>query len=155
MSDSSRPGAPGSSDPSTRSAAAISPPAPTALAGIGQLSIAVGDVERARDFYRDVLSLVHLFDAPPGMSFFDCGGVRLLLARPEGPGKGDGTSILYFRVADIRAAHERLAGNGVAFERAPERVHRTPEHELWLAFFRDSEGNLLALMSEVPVTTSG
>lgn len=125
--------------------------APAALAAIGQLTVAVLDRERARDFYRDVLGLRHLFDAPPGMSFFDCGGVRLLLAPPEGPGIGDGTSILYFRVGDIHAAHARLADRGVAFKSKPHLIHKAPDHELWLADFSDSEGNLLALMSEIPV----
>jgi methylmalonyl-CoA/ethylmalonyl-CoA epimerase len=83
------------------------------------------------------------------MAFFDAGGVRLYLAKPEGT-QGTGTSILYYRVADIEAAARELEGRGVAFESRPHLVHQDARHELWLAFFRDTEGNPLGLMSEVP-----
>jgi methylmalonyl-CoA/ethylmalonyl-CoA epimerase len=104
-------------------------------------------VERATAFYRDVLGLRFLFQFP-GMAFFDAGGVRLYLARAEQPGLG--TSILYFRVPQIAEAAQALRERGVAFKGAPAKVHEDARHELWLADFRDSEGNLLALMSEVP-----
>jgi methylmalonyl-CoA/ethylmalonyl-CoA epimerase len=115
---------------------------------IGQIAITVRDLERARAFYRDVLELRHLFDAPPRMSFFECGGVRLLLGEPEPGVEPGGASILYLDVADISATHEVLAGRGVALEAAPHKVADLGDRELWLAFFRDSEGNMLALMSE-------
>lgn len=117
---------------------------------IGQIAVTVGDVDRARAFYRDVLGLRHLFDAPPRMSFFDCGGVRLLLGERESSGAEHGTSILYLYVADIRGAHGVLTQQGVTFEQAPHRVADLGDRELWLAFFRDSEANMMALMSEVP-----
>ncbi|MBR9990630.1 MAG: VOC family protein [Gemmatimonadetes bacterium] len=117
---------------------------------IGQIAITVGDVDRARTFYRDVLGLRHLFDAPPKMSFFDCDGIRLLLGEPE-PGEAvRHASILYLDVADITASHEQLAGRGVQFDVPPHKVADLGDRELWLASFRDSEDNVLALMSEVP-----
>jgi methylmalonyl-CoA/ethylmalonyl-CoA epimerase len=116
---------------------------------IGQVAVTARDLARATAFYRDVLELEHLFDAP-GMSFFECGGVRLLLGIPESGEFDHPTSILYLDVADIAASAEELTRRGVAFERAPERVADLGDRVLWLAFFRDSEGNLLALMSEVP-----
>jgi methylmalonyl-CoA/ethylmalonyl-CoA epimerase len=119
-----------------------------AVRRIGQIAVTVADVERARDFYRDVVGLRHLFDAPPRLSFFDCGGVRLMLGEAEG-GAG-GASILYLDVGDIHAAHERLRGAGVHFEAAPHHVADLGDRDLWLAFFRDSEGNVMSLMSEVP-----
>jgi len=120
---------------------------------IGQVHVGVTDVGRATGFYRDVLGIKHLFEFP-GMSFFDCGGVRLYLAPPE-PGAGvSGTSILYFKVPDIAEAAEVLEGRGVVFKRRPHLVHRDERHELWLGFFEDSEGNTLALMSEVPKASS-
>jgi predicted enzyme related to lactoylglutathione lyase len=118
------------------------------LSQIGQISVSVTDVERATAFYRDRLGLRHLFTAAPGLSFFDCGGVRLMLSRPEGPSHG--TSVLYFRVSDIREAHRSLAGRGVRFHDAPHLIAQMDTYDLWMAFFYDSEGNMLAIMSEVP-----
>ena len=117
------------------------------LAEIGQVSVPVGDLERATTFYRDTLGVPFLF-AAPGMAFFDCAGVRLLLTLPEEPEEAHRSSILYFRVGDIRQAHRRLAERGVTFEGGPHVVHRTESYELWMAFFRDSEDNVHALMSE-------
>ena len=119
------------------------------IEGIGQISIVVSDVDRAVAFYRDVLGLKYLFGFP-GMAFFDCGGTRLYLAKPEKP-ELDQTSILYYRVPDISAAAETLKARGVDFEHEPRAVHKDEKHELWLGFFKDSEGNNVALMSEVPV----
>lgn len=119
-----------------------------AIRRIGQVALTVRDVDRARAFYRDVLELRHLFDAPPKMSFFDCGGVRLLLGEAEDGAEEHGGSILYLDVADIRAAHDALTDRQVVFDAAPHKVADLGDRELWLAFFRDSEGNVLALMSE-------
>jgi methylmalonyl-CoA/ethylmalonyl-CoA epimerase len=123
---------------------------PFELSEIGQVAINVRDLERAIEFYRDVLGLEFLFSAPPQMAFFDCGGVRLLLGVPEDEGSAHPASILYYRVDDIQAAYRGLMSRGASFEREPLAVHRTEESELWLAFLHDSEDNLLALMSEVP-----
>lgn len=119
------------------------------LSRIGQISVPVRDLARATAFYRDALGLTFLFEAPPAMAFFQAGEVRLLLGVPEGD-ELHGASILYFRVDDIEAAHRALEGRGVRFVQAPHRVHRAETHDLWIAFFRDSEENTLALMSEVP-----
>lgn len=125
------------------------PREPFGLSEIGQIALTVSDLDRATAFYRDALGIRHLFTAPPGMAFFDCGGVRLLLGTEESSDHGRPASILYFRVEDIEGAHQTLAGRGVVFEQEPHVAHRAQDHELWLAFFRDSEGNLHALMSEV------
>ncbi len=117
------------------------------LSQIGQIAINVQDVERATAFYRDTLGMRFLF-AFPGLAFFDCGGVRLMLSRAEDPKLDHPASILYYRVADIEATHQALAARGVRFERGPHLVARMPDHELWLADFYDSEENLLALMAE-------
>jgi methylmalonyl-CoA/ethylmalonyl-CoA epimerase len=116
---------------------------------IGQIAIPVADLERAVAFYSDVLGLHLLFRAPPGLAFFDCGGVRLMLSRPEGVDAPARAGILYYFVPDIGAAHVALLERGVSFVQAPHLVARLPDHELWLAICRDSEENLLALMSEV------
>jgi catechol 2,3-dioxygenase-like lactoylglutathione lyase family enzyme len=123
----------------------------TPAAGItrlGQVAINVHDVARATAFYRDKLGLPLLFTAG-NLAFFDCGGVRLMLDRAEKPEFDHPSSILYFAVPDIQAAHQRMRDSGVEFEDAPHMIARMPDHELWMTFFRDSERNLLALMCEV------
>jgi methylmalonyl-CoA/ethylmalonyl-CoA epimerase len=119
------------------------------IKGLGQVAIHAKDVERAAAFYQDVLGLKLLFKAPPGLAFFDCGGVRLMLDRAEKPEFDHPSSVLYFAVPDIQAAYGKLKGSGVHFEDEPHMVARMPTHDLWMTFFHDSEGNLLALMCEV------
>lgn len=124
------------------------PPDGLGLEAIGQIAIPISDLERAVAFYRDVLGLRLLFQAPPGLAFFDCGGVRLMLSRPEG-GAAPSAPLLYYRVPKLRTAHQTLLARGVQFEDAPHRVAPMPDHDLWMTFCRDSEGNLLGLMAEV------
>jgi methylmalonyl-CoA/ethylmalonyl-CoA epimerase len=108
----------------------------------------VADIDRAVAFYRDVLGMKFLFQAPPGLGFFDCAGVRLMLDLPARAQAGQG-SVIYYRVADILAAFETLAARGVAVEAKPHLIAKMPDHELWMAFFRDPDKNPFALMSEV------
>jgi methylmalonyl-CoA/ethylmalonyl-CoA epimerase len=119
------------------------------ISRIGQIAINAHDVERAANFYQDAMGLKLLFKAGPGLAFFDCGGVRLMLTRPEKPEFDHPSSILYFSVPDILAAHAAMKEKGVKFEDEPHLIARMPTHDLWMTFFRDSEGNLLGLMSEV------
>jgi predicted enzyme related to lactoylglutathione lyase len=121
---------------------------PDSLSRIGQIAINAHDVDRATAFYRDVMGLQHLFRAGQ-LSFFDCGGVRLMLDKPEKPEFDHPSSITYFQVGDIQAARERLKAAGAKFEDEPHVIARMSKYDLWMTFFRDSEGNLLALMSEV------
>jgi methylmalonyl-CoA/ethylmalonyl-CoA epimerase len=116
---------------------------------LGQIAINAKDVERAAAFYEDKLGLKLLFKAPPGLAFFDCGGVRLMLDRAEKPEFDHPSSVLYFAVSDIQAAYGKMKESGVRFEDEPHLLARMPAHDLWMTFFRDSEENLLALMSEV------
>jgi methylmalonyl-CoA/ethylmalonyl-CoA epimerase len=118
-----------------------------ALQRIHQISIRAHDTARAVTFYRDTLGLKLLFEAPPGLAFFDCGGVRLMLSPPEPEFDHQG-SVLYFAVDDITAAHRALVAAGATFRTEPHLVARLPDREVWLADFLDSEGNVLALMSE-------
>jgi methylmalonyl-CoA/ethylmalonyl-CoA epimerase len=116
---------------------------------LGQIAINTQDVERATAFYQQVLGLKLLFKAPPGLAFFDCGGVRLMLSRPEKPEHDHPSSILYFAVPDIQAAYVKMKENGSRFEDEPHLIAKMPDHDLWMTFFRDSENNLMGLMSEV------
>jgi methylmalonyl-CoA/ethylmalonyl-CoA epimerase len=117
------------------------------LGQIGQIAVTVSDVERAVAFYRDVLGMRFLFQFP-NLAFFDCGGVRLMLTLPEGTAVG-GNSVIYYKVDEIERAADLLASRGVTFEAKPHLIAKMPDHELWMAFFRDPDGNLLALMCEV------
>jgi len=125
------------------------------LTEIGQISVNVHDLDRAVAFYKDTLGMKHLFTVPGRMSFFDCGGIRLMLAIPERADLDHPSSILYFKVQNIEEAHGILESRGVHFETKPMLVAPMATHDLWLAEFRDSENNVLALMCEKPKETKG
>jgi len=118
------------------------------LSRIGQIAIVVKDVERSTAFYRDTLGMRFLF-AFPGLAFFDCDGVRLMLSKPETKEFDHPSSTLYFRVADINAAYETLRSRKVEFIDEPHIIARMPEYDLWMAFFKDPDANIFALMAEV------
>jgi predicted enzyme related to lactoylglutathione lyase len=121
------------------------------LSQIGQIGLNAHDIDRATAFYRDTLGLKFLFNVPGKMSFFDCGGVRLMLSLPEGGPEFDHpSSVIYFKVDDIQQAFKTLAGRGAAIVAQPHLIARMGAYDLWMGFFRDSEDNVLSLMSEVP-----
>lgn len=120
------------------------------IEGIGQIMVTAQNLDRAVGFYRDTLGLKFLFQAPPQMAFFECGGVRLLVGVPERKEFAHAASTIYYKVADIEAAAAELRGKGVVFLGGPSAIAKMPTHTLWLAEFKDSEGNVVALMSEVP-----
>lgn len=115
---------------------------------IGQIAVTVRELERAKTYYRDTLGMRFLYEFP-GLAFFDCGGIRLIMSVPESAEFDHPASVLYYSVADISATHATLVSRGVTFERDPHIIARLPDRDVWMAFFRDSEGNLLGLMSEV------
>jgi methylmalonyl-CoA/ethylmalonyl-CoA epimerase len=114
---------------------------------LGQIAITTHDTARAAAFYRDVLELKLLFEAPPDLAFFDCGGVRLMLSRPT-PEHDHPSSILYFKVTGIEDVAARLESAGVELVEQPHLIAKMPDHDLWIFAFRDSEGNTLACMEE-------
>jgi catechol 2,3-dioxygenase-like lactoylglutathione lyase family enzyme len=120
-----------------------------ALSTIGQIALVVHDVERSTAFYRDTLGMRFLFAAGPNLAFFDCDGIRLMLTHPEKDFDRPG-SVIYFKVGDIKGAFETLKERGVAFIDEPHLIAPMPDHDLWMAFFRDLDGNPLALMGEMP-----
>ena len=121
------------------------------LRALGQLSMNAKDLARATAFYRDTLGVPFLFEVPK-MAFFDLSGLRLMVATPETPEYDHPGSVLYFKVEDIQGAHALLSSRGVAFEAEPHLIANMGDHELWMAFFKDTEGNTLALMAEIPLT---
>jgi methylmalonyl-CoA/ethylmalonyl-CoA epimerase len=119
------------------------------LSGIGQIFVNAKDLDRAIAFYRDTLGMQFLFQAPPAMAFFDCGGIRIMLGVPERPDLDHPASVIYYKVDDIEKTYETLNERGVIFITKPHLVASMRDYDLWLADFKDSEGNILALMSEV------
>jgi len=116
---------------------------------IGQIFVNVKDLDRAIAFYRDILGMTFLFQAPPNMAFFDCGGIRLMLGIADRADLDHPASIIYYKVEDIERIYETFKARGVEFIVKPHLVAPMPDYDLWLADFKDSEGNFLALMSEV------
>jgi methylmalonyl-CoA/ethylmalonyl-CoA epimerase len=121
-------------------------PAPPSL---GQVAITVSDVAAAKLFYRDVLGLGFLFDAGPNLAFLQAGEVRVMLTTPQGHGEPGKNSVLYFKVAGIAEAYAAMIGRGATAEREPGQTAKMPDHDLWMGFVRDSDGNLVGLMEEV------
>ena len=121
---------------------------------IGQIAIPVTDVERAIAFYRDVLGLTFLFQAGPNLAFFDCGGVRILLDKPEQGEFEKHSSVIYFSVSDIKSSFAEVAEKGAEVVDQPHLIARLADREVWMGFFRDPDKNVLALMSEISIPPS-
>jgi len=124
------------------------------LSGIGQIAITVSDVQSALPFYRDILGLQFLFSPSPNLAFLDAGGIRIMLSTPQGSGTPGHNSILYFKATEISKTHAAIVGRGATNERAPQLTAKMPDHELWMAFLRDPDGNLVGLMEEKRAQTA-
>jgi len=120
-----------------------------ALDRIGQIAINAKDIGRAVRFYRDTLGMRFLFEFP-NLAFFDCGGVRLMLGSSESAEFDHPGSVIYYKVKDINASFDTLQKRGVEFIDRPHLIAKMEDHDLWLVTFRDTEGNTLALMCEMP-----
>lgn len=118
------------------------------ISTIGQIAITVSDVTKALNFYRDTLGLPFLFSPSAELAFLRAGDVRIMLSTPQGSGSVGANSILYFKTSDIEKTHAELIACGVANERSPQLAAKMPDHELWLGFIRDPDGNLVGLMEE-------
>jgi methylmalonyl-CoA/ethylmalonyl-CoA epimerase len=116
---------------------------------IGQIAITVADVDRAEAFYRSQLGLRHLYRFG-NLTFFDCAGVRLMLAKAEVPENINRTSVIYFKCADIGLTVRELKARSVQFTQGPQRIAEMDDHDLWMAFFNDPDGHTLAVMQEAP-----
>lgn len=114
---------------------------------VGQIAVPVKNLDRAVQFYIEKLGLPHLFSSN-GLAFFDCSGLRLLLSVPEKEEFAQSSSIIYFQVENIHAAYEELLVKEVTFIDEPHLIAKMGQTETWMAFFKDSEDNTHALMSE-------
>lgn len=124
------------------------PPLADGVSEIGQIALVVSDVGKATTFYRDVLGLKFLFPAGPNLAFLAAGSVRIMLSTPQGHGEAGKNSILYYKVTDVVATHAAIVARGATNERAPQLTAKMPDHELWIGFVRDPDGNLVGLMEE-------
>ena len=125
---------------------------PLSPSHICQIGMPVRDLDRAKAFYGEVLGLPHLFDAPPGLAFFQCGETRLMLSASD-PGEGNAGAILYYAVPDAAEAQAALAAAGADFAedaRCIARIGEAEVKEVWLAVTNDGQGNHVGLMSERP-----
>ncbi|MFZ7942997.1 MULTISPECIES: VOC family protein [Bacillaceae] len=120
----------------------------TTIQGIGQIGVPVKNIERAVTFYKEVLALPLLFHTET-MAFFECNGLRLLLSLPEKEQFAHPSSVIYFQVDDIKAAYQDFIEKGISFIGEPHVVAKIGQTETWMAFFKDPEDNIHALMSEV------
>lgn len=125
-----------------------SPAPPRSPKEIGQIAITVSDVAKATEFYRDVLGLTFLFPAGPNLAFLAAGNVRIMLTTPQGHGEVGKNSVLYFKVTELVGAHAEIVALGARNERDPQLAAKMPDHELWIGFVRDPDGNLVGLMEE-------
>lgn len=125
------------------------------IEGVGQIAIAITDLNRSVRFYEKVLGLKLLFEAQPGLAFFDCGGVRLMLTTQQGDERDHRTSVIYYKVSDIQIATEKIKTAGVTFIREPQMTAKMEDHELWIGFIRDPDENLIGIMAEIPFAQAG
>lgn len=121
------------------------------ISSIGQIAIAISDLDKAVYFYEKILKLEKLFDVPPNLAFFNCGGVRLMLTTLQGPESDHNTSVVYYKVTGIETIFAELKSLQVDIERAPGMAAKMQDHELWIGFIRDPDGNLVGLMEEKPL----
>ena len=115
---------------------------------VGQIAITVSDVAKVLPFYRDILGLRFLFSPSPELAFLMAGEARLMLSTSQGHTAIGANSILYFKVSEVEATQADMVSRGAALERAPQLTARMPDHELWIGFLRDPDGNLVGLMEE-------
>lgn len=120
----------------------------TKVSSIKQIAITVSDVDKALEFYRDILGLEFLFSAGPNLAFLNADGVRIMLSTPQGAGAVGANSILYFNVNDIESSYEAFVEQGAKAEREPQLAANMTDHDLWTGFLRDPDDNLVGLMEE-------
>ncbi|KAA6461988.1 VOC family protein [Acidobacteria bacterium AB60] len=115
---------------------------------IGQIALTVSDLARAKDFYQNTLGMRFSFETGP-LAFFQCGDIRLMISAGDGAQPGGGI-ILYFKVEDILAVYDTLRARGVSFVDTPHLIAKMPDHDLWMVFLKDPDGNVLGVMCERP-----
>jgi catechol 2,3-dioxygenase-like lactoylglutathione lyase family enzyme len=121
------------------------------------------DLERARAFYAEKLGLEPEEERPGGLRY-RCARGEFALFRSGGAPSGTHTQMAW-EVQDIEAAVTQLRANGVVFEEydqpgltTVDGIAEVPDNYPSkgvgerAAWFKDSEGNLLALGQPVPTS---
>ena len=124
------------------------------ISAIGQIGVPVHDLDKSTAFYRDILGMKFIFQVPNMMSFFDCGGIRIMLAIPTSSEYDHPSSIIYYRVDDIHSTFATLKERGVHFIQNPHSIGQMGNVDVWMAFFKDVDSNTLAIMSDIPMNES-
>ena len=115
---------------------------------IGQIAVTVENVKDSLNFYQNILGLKFLFSPSENLAFLKCGVTRIMLSTPQGAGEAGKNSILYFKTSDLPSFYKRVVENGAVEERTPQLAAKLPDHELWIGFVKDPDGNLIGLMEE-------
>ena len=118
---------------------------------VGQIAIAVSDISRSIEFYREKLGLTLLFEAGPNLVFFRCGDTRLMITTLQGEERDHHTSVIYYQVDNIHEAFESIKANDIPIVREPQMTAKMEDHELWIGFIRDPDENLIGIMAEMPL----
>ncbi len=114
---------------------------------IGQIAITVSNIEKSMLFYRDTIGLKYLFH-DNNVALFDLNGIRLMLGKNESDQKKPFGMIIYFMVNEINSEFEKIKNKGVKTIREPHFTAKYNDKEIWLAFFKDMDENIFALMEE-------
>jgi len=115
---------------------------------LGQLAVTVENVKESLHFYKDVLGLDFLFSPSENLAFLQCGPTRIMLSTPQGAGEVGKNSIPYFKVSGIETFYNNAITQGAVKEREPQLAAQMPDHELWIGFLKDPDGNLVGIMEE-------
>jgi methylmalonyl-CoA/ethylmalonyl-CoA epimerase len=120
-------------------------------ARIRQIAVPVNSIDEAKAFYGGALGLRHLFDAPPALAFFECGGIQLMLAGPAAHGEnGDKQHpVLFYDVPDIKSAHAAIVAANADVIEEPHVIARMNGRVIWLSAVSDGQGNVVQFMSDV------
>lgn len=118
------------------------------ISELGQLAVTVENVDKSLEFYRDILGLKFLFSPSENLVFLQCGPTRIMLSTPQGAGEVGKNSIPYFTVSEIEKFYEQAITRGAVKEREPQFAAQMPDHELWIGFLKDPDGNLVGIMEE-------
>lgn len=127
---------------------------PALVTGVHQLTVPCKNLARATAFYRDAVRLPFLFEAPPGLAFFQCGATRLMLTRGPEEKLDPLNSVIYFGTDDIEGATKAVVAHGAKLEAAPHAIAKLPGREVWLSHWMDPEGNMMSFMQEKSLRTA-
>jgi catechol 2,3-dioxygenase-like lactoylglutathione lyase family enzyme len=113
--------------------------------------VAVRDLGRARDFYRDTLGLEAVGEQDEEVLVFRTGATRLIVYRSDHAGTNRANAVVWSCGEEIDAIVHALEGKGVAFEHYPDLPGLKIEGNIHVAgamraaWFKDPDGNILHL----------